>query len=691
LRRAVSAVGLLAAIACTPVYGQGASPPLLSPAAAPASANAQKPDLAVIRQKPVAVNLNGLDAPAGKEPKQMSVELFDGKVVTINLERLERRGASNYTWHGRIQGEARSQVILTVVNGQLAGSVVLGDGGPNSGGSYQIQPGANGTHYLRQIDQRTVPPDHPPGDNGALPPPFRTSSPWESDRRTLAIPGGGSRCRQWPQSARWSSTATGGGGCLCDRLRSASHRRKPVYANSGVTLRLVHYAQVSYNDSGDFPTDLNRLTSSSDGYMDNVHSLRNTYGADMVSLFVENMQYCGYGWIGPAASSAFSVISRGCASSNYSFPHELGHNFGTRHDTYVDSSTSPYAYGHGWVNTTQGWRDVMAYNNACAAVGKNCTRIAYLSNPTDYGTQFRKHDLDVRQRPFTTSAPLSPASGWQPRVAARTRYRRPARASAWRAVRSASRPGPAAREQRIQRLWLTIAPGPDTDSGTSTMRPRRMRPARSAAITVGNQAFTVSQATGCTYTLNPTSASVGAAGATGSFTLTTGATCTWSIGSGASWLAVTSATSGTGNATVAWSAAANTGAQRSANLNVGGATFMVTESAAAAPVTGPVATLSSSALSFGTLKVGTKSAARTVTLTNSGGGTLTIAAMTPGGANPGDFSRAGTCAVNTALTGGQSCTLQYTFTPGAKGSRSASLAVGTSAGTVGLGQSGRGK
>jgi len=143
----------------------------------------------------------------------------------------------------------------------------------------------------------------------------------------------------------------------------------------------VYAGPANYDESGDFKTDLNRLTTGTDGYMDAVGGLRNTYGADLVSLFVENGQYCGMGWIGPSANYGFSVINRGCASGNLSYPHELGHNFGARHDTYVDAATTPYAYGHGWVDVGQGWRDVMAYNTACAAYGVNCTRIAYFSNP----------------------------------------------------------------------------------------------------------------------------------------------------------------------------------------------------------------------------------------------------------------------------------------------------------------------
>ena len=201
-----------------------------------------------------------------------------------------------------------------------------------------------------------------------------------------------------------NQTATAAGTGIGAQIQQAVDTANAVYANSGIAtrLRLVHFEPANYDESGDFNTDLSRLTTAGDGYMDNVPALRDNYGADLVSLFIENAQYCGIAWIGPSANYGFSVINRGCASSNYSFAHELGHNFGARHDPYVDASTSPYAYGHGLTDPAQGWRTVMAYNNACAAAGTSCTRIPYFSNPNlTYGNPPDPlgTDVDVRQRP----------------------------------------------------------------------------------------------------------------------------------------------------------------------------------------------------------------------------------------------------------------------------------------------------
>jgi hypothetical protein len=83
--------------------------------------------------------------------------------------------------------------------------------------------------------------------------------------------------------------------------------------------------------------------------------------------------------------------------------------------------------------------------------------------------------------------------------------------------------------------------------------------------------------TTCTYSLSPTSATVGSAGGSGSFTVTTQSGCTWSASSNASWL--TSGSSGSGSGTATYAAAANSGAARTGTITVGGQAFTVTQQA----------------------------------------------------------------------------------------------------------------
>jgi hypothetical protein len=105
--------------------------------------------------------------------------------------------------------------------------------------------------------------------------------------------------------------------------------------------------------------------------------------------------------------------------------------------------------------------------------------------------------------------------------------------------------------------------------------------ARTGSVTVAGQTIAVSQAgTGsasCTYILSSTANNVTAAGIESSFTLTTGASCTWSAISSASWLQVFPI-SGTGGTTLFYTVYPNfTPSARSATLNIGGQTFTVNQ------------------------------------------------------------------------------------------------------------------
>ncbi len=104
---------------------------------------------------------------------------------------------------------------------------------------------------------------------------------------------------------------------------------------------------------------------------------------------------------------------------------------------------------------------------------------------------------------------------------------------------------------------------------------------RSANLTVGGKTFTVTQATGCTYAVSPTSISAAATAAGGTVAMTSGSGCTWTAASSASWLTVSSGTTGSGSGSVGYSTTANTGAARTATLTIGGKTVSVTQAAVA--------------------------------------------------------------------------------------------------------------
>ncbi len=153
------------------------------------------------------------------------------------------------------------------------------------------------------------------------------------------------------------------------------------YAASGVdfTINLVHKEEIDYTEvtTDTFGVALSQLKNTSDGVMDNVHVLRNTYAADLVALLINNSQHCGLGYFNSTAATAFTVTAHNCATGYYSFAHEFGHSLGARHDWRVD--TSP-GYNHGYVSLSGGWRTIMAYNDT-SCPGGYCPRQNFWSNP----------------------------------------------------------------------------------------------------------------------------------------------------------------------------------------------------------------------------------------------------------------------------------------------------------------------
>lgn len=133
--------------------------------------------------------------------------------------------------------------------------------------------------------------------------------------------------------------------------------------------------------------------------------------------------------------------------------------------------------------------------------------------------------------------------------------------------------------------WLTITGG-SSGSGSGTISysvQANTGPARSATITAGGQTFTIDQASGCTYSINPSSQSFTGNGGSGSFNVTaSNASCTWAAVSNQTWVAINGGGSGAGSGTVSFGVTLNaTDNLRTGTVTVSNQTFTVNQSAAA--------------------------------------------------------------------------------------------------------------
>lgn len=153
-----------------------------------------------------------------------------------------------------------------------------------------------------------------------------------------------------------------------------------AYTRSGVLiqLNLVHTMIVDYPDPSSSGDALSQLTNTSDGILDEIHAVRDTYGADLVSFWLNGLNgSCGRGYIVGqyAPAFGFNVVAGFCTVANLSFAHEVGHNLGGSHDRDNTSFPGLFDYSYGYRNQGN-FSTIMAYNIEC-----DCPRVAHFSNP----------------------------------------------------------------------------------------------------------------------------------------------------------------------------------------------------------------------------------------------------------------------------------------------------------------------
>jgi hypothetical protein len=132
-----------------------------------------------------------------------------------------------------------------------------------------------------------------------------------------------------------------------------------------IKLRLVHSYQTDYVEEGAHFDHVWRFADKGDGYMEEIHGLRDKYRADVAILVVDDSKGCGLATrVRADADEAFAVVHHVCAATNYTLAHEIGHLIGASHEL-------------SYVNGTK-WRDIMGSKESCGG----CPRVPVWSNPT---------------------------------------------------------------------------------------------------------------------------------------------------------------------------------------------------------------------------------------------------------------------------------------------------------------------
>lgn len=321
--------------------------------------------------------------------ERLNLNLFPDAGFTALRNRVETTG-TGYVWIGGIENLPTGSVTLAVTGNVMSGSVVTAEG------TFAIRYAGADAHTIELMDLADMPPEREP----LVPPPLQNFA--LADGAPPTAVDDGSRIDLLVVYTAKARVAAGGKAAIESLIDLGVSETNQAYANSGVIqrLRLRRKEEIVYTEPGNnMGGDLTRLQGTGDGFMDSVHSLRNTYGADLTQLIVNSPDSCGIAYVldpmqAGYTTFAFGVTHYSCISPNYSFAHEMGHNMGLHHDIAVDPSSTLFTYSHGYVNQavipgggvpSQRWRTIMAYNDQCAAQvpSFNCTRLLYFSNPNN--------------------------------------------------------------------------------------------------------------------------------------------------------------------------------------------------------------------------------------------------------------------------------------------------------------------
>jgi hypothetical protein len=347
----------------------------------------------VVRSRPVAIDVALLteadeEAPAAPRARgaarrpALRFNMFPGLDFEAESTRTETSAdGTALLWHGHGSGPAEAEIVLSVVDGLVSGSIST-----TAGEFYQIRPAGDGIHTIEQVEYWGA----PPIDDGIPVEPPKGQAPMAAMSLPAAEAAANSTIDVMVAYTPAARQKAGSEAAIRSRIALAVAEANQSYLNSGVQieLRLVHAFETTYDEYTDIHTALTRLQNTSDGFLDEVHALRDRYGADMVSLWFNGpgagggVVGLGYVMTSPGtwfAPYAFSAVELNFATGPaYAFAHELGHNQGATHDRANGSKGAyPYSFGYQRGVSPKPFRTIMAYQ--CKTL--NCPTINYWSNP----------------------------------------------------------------------------------------------------------------------------------------------------------------------------------------------------------------------------------------------------------------------------------------------------------------------
>ena len=349
------------------------------------------------------------------------LNVFQGLEFTALIYKIEKKRSGSYSWYGTLKGIPMSRVVLVVNQNMVFGNIStikrsyqirhISDGihaiyeidptkfpptsepivpkiklkptpsplsgsptdGTNkitthiSGGTIHLRGGDSSIHQnlfsTPKFSQDGIPLSSTPTQSDALSPLINLKN---QDLATQSADDGTviDILVVYTAEARIEEGGTSSIESIIDLAESETNA---AYANSGVShvINVIAKQEISFSESGFSFSGF--LASAQNGSIPGLHDLRNEKAADLVAVLVKgDFSLCGLGYLLTTVSSSFapfgySVTASNCAAAGIlTFPHEIGHNMGARHDRAADNTDgSPFDFNHGYVDNINTFKTIM--------------------------------------------------------------------------------------------------------------------------------------------------------------------------------------------------------------------------------------------------------------------------------------------------------------------------------------------
>lgn len=340
----------------------------------------------------LSVDFVEIDLKKIQEYEQLILQFGENNIL-INKKRINVRGVNNFCFIGK--DNKNSRILISVLNSDIQGII------ETANGIYAIRTVRENDYVIIKVDQSKL------NDCGGILSEYDDEDEEDDDTSNIdhdnnldwnleyddnlnspILQSAITRDCKIRVLVLYTSYAQSKVSNIKNTILYAVELTNETFTNSNIYYQielayagLTNYTEID-NTTSDFRKSLRRFRNNGDGNMDEVHTLRDKYSADICVLLLGNTDLCGLATgIGVVDKKAFCAVSTSgiCATENYSFGHEMGHLLGCRHDMSSDANIIPYAYAHGYINPSETWRTIMAYDKC-----NGCDRIGNWSNPNAY-------------------------------------------------------------------------------------------------------------------------------------------------------------------------------------------------------------------------------------------------------------------------------------------------------------------